>query len=502
MSLQLRMISLLLGLYIPVFLHYGCAVNPVSGRPEAVLISAEKEKELGAQEAEKVEKSMGLVTDPEIVAYVETVGRRLTKHSPKYDVNYTFKIVDMELPNAFALPGGHVYVSRGLLALVNSEDELAGVMGHEIGHVVGRHAVQRLTRVAATSPLRIATGLAGAAVGIVAPKVGTTISDVGQVASALVIAPHSRDQEREADTVGQNMAASAGWNPEGLTSLLKSLGRDEELRTDEESQSSFFDTHPATDERVAKTKQRALELKVSPAPPIAKDRAALLAKLDGLLVGDNPDKGVFSGDAFVQPVLDFHISFPPGWEKHKTDKFVAARAPGQKALIVLEAVAKGDDPVAVVKQIENENNTKLLESASQIQINGMPAVQLNAKVNSPDGVMGILLTWISHKGLVYKMTGISPTETFGTYRNFFIKTVASFRPLAEEDLPKILEARLRIVQARNGETLEELEKRSGSVWTPAEIAVANGLSENDRLSEGQLIKVAILEPYKPKSINR
>jgi predicted Zn-dependent protease len=155
-----------------------------------------------------------------------------------------------------------------------------------------------------------------------------------------------------------------------------------------------------------------------------------------------------------------------------------------------------------VKQIENENNTKLLESASQIQINGMPAVQLNAKVNSPDGVMGILLTWISHKGLVYKMTGISPTETFGTYRNSFIKTVASFRPLAEEDLPKILEARLRIVQARNGETLQELEKRSGSMWTPAEIAVANGLSENDRLSEGQLIKVAVLAPYKSKIVNR
>lgn len=502
MNFQLRIFFTLFGIYLLALLSSGCAVNPVSGRPEAVLISIEKERELGAQEAEKIEKSMGLVDDPEIVAYVEAVGRRLTKHSPKHDVHYTFKIIDMELPNAFALPGGHVYVSRGLLALVNSEDELAGVMGHEIGHVAGRHAVQRLTRVAATSPLRIITGLAGAAVGIVAPSVGTTIADVGQVASALVIAPHSRDQEREADRVGQKIAASAGWNPEGLTSLLKSLGRDGKLRSDEESQSSFFDTHPTTDERIAKTMQRATQLKISPERPIAKDRAALLAKFEGLLLGNNPDKGVFNDDEFVQPVLDFYIRFPAGWKKHNTNQLVVARAPEKKALIVLEIVGKGDDPVAVVKQIEKKQNIKLLKNAKQTQINGLPAVHLNVKTETPEGVMGILLTWIAHKGHVYQITGMSPSESFNSCREAFIKTVASFRPLAEEDRPKIMEARLHVAKARNNETLEELEKRSDSVWSPAEIAVANGLSEKDRLSEGQLIKVAILEPYKPKSVER
>ncbi|MFB3114743.1 MAG: M48 family metalloprotease, partial [Nitrospirales bacterium] len=203
MSLRQRILPILLGMSLLAFFLSGCAVNPVSGRSEVVLVSAEKEKELGAQEAKKVEKTMGLVNDPEIVAYVKTVGRRLAIHSPRKDVNYTFQIVDMGEPNAFALPGGYVYVSRGLLVLVNSEDELAGVMGHEIGHVAGRHAVQRITRVAATSPLRIITGLAGAAVDIVAPDVGTAIADVGQAASALIIAPYSRDQEREADRVGQ-----------------------------------------------------------------------------------------------------------------------------------------------------------------------------------------------------------------------------------------------------------------------------------------------------------
>jgi len=141
MSLRQRILPILLGMSLLAFFLSGCAVNPVSGRSEVVLISAEEERELGAQEAEKVEKSMGLVDDPEIVAYVKTVGHRLAEYSPRQDVDYTFQIVDLGVPNAFALPGGYVYVSRGLLVLVNSEDELAGVMGHEIGHVAGRHAV-------------------------------------------------------------------------------------------------------------------------------------------------------------------------------------------------------------------------------------------------------------------------------------------------------------------------------------------------------------------------
>ena len=502
MSLRLRILPALLGLCLVAFSQSGCAVNPVSGRSETVLISEEKEKELGAQVAEEVKTSMGLVDDPEIVAYVKTVGRRLAKHSPRKDVRYTFQIVDMGEPNAFALPGGYVYVSRGLLSLVNSEDELAGVMGHEIGHVAGRHAVQGVTRAVAISPLRILTGLAGAAVGVVSSDVGTAIADAGQAASDLIVAPYNRDQEREADRVGQEMAASAGWNPQGLATFLESLGREAKLRSGEERQFSFFDTHPATGERVAKTTQRATQLKISSAPPIAKNHAALMTKLDGLLVGDNPAKGVFIGDHFLQPTLGFYMRFPPSWKKQNTNELVAAQAPGEKALVLLEVAGKGDDPVAVVRQLEKKQGTKLLKDASQIKINGLPAVQLTGKVKTSKGVMGVLFTWIAHKGLVYQIAGLSPSNSFDAYRGVLMETATSFRPLSEEDWPKIKETRLRVVKARDGETLAELRKRVNSMWSLAETAVANGLSQNSRLSEGQLIKVAIPQPYKPNSVGR
>jgi predicted Zn-dependent protease len=502
MSLRPSIIPALFGMFLLVFLLSGCAVNPVSGKSEVALISAEEEQELGAQEAEKIKQSMGLVDDPEIVAYVKAVGRRLAEHSPRKDVDYTFHIVDMELPNAFALPGGYVYVSRGLLVLVNSENELAGVMGHEIGHVAGRHAVQRVTRSVATSPFRIVTGIAGAAVGIVAPGVGNTVAGVGQVASAMVIAPYSRDQEREADRVGQEMAANAGWNPEGLPSLLESLGKAEKLLSGEARQSSFFDTHPATDERVAETTQRASQLSAAPAHPIAKDHAALMAKLDGLLVGNNPARGVFIEDDFMQPILDFYMRFPPAWEKYNTNELVVAQAPDKKGLVLLEVAGKGDDPVAVVRQLEKKLNAKLMKNASQMQINGLPAVQMTGKVKTSEGVMGVLFTWIAHKGLVYQITGLSPTNSFDAYHGVFTKTASSFRPLSQEDWPKIKETRLRVVPARQGETLEELGKRVNSVWSLAETAVANGLSQQGRLRGGQLIKVAIHQPYEPNGAGR
>jgi predicted Zn-dependent protease len=336
-------------------------------------------------------------------------------------------------------------------------------------------------------------------VGIVSSGLGTAIADAGQAASDLIIAPYSRDQEREADRVGQEIAASAGWNPQGLASFLESLGREAELRSGKERQFSFFDTHPTTGERVAKTSQRATQFKISPAPPIAKNHAALMTKLDGLLVGDNPAKGILIGNDFMQPTLDFYMRFPPAWKKQNTNELVVAQAPwGEEALVVLEVAGKGDDPVAVVRQLEKKQDAKLLRNASQIKINGLPAVQLTSKAKTSKGMMGVLMTWIAHKGLVYQIAGLSPSDTFDSFREVLKKTAASFRPLSAEDWPKIKETRLRVIKARDGETLAEFVQRVKNEWSPAEIAVENGLSQNSRLSEGQLIKVGILQPYEPK----
>src|SRR5437899_11578725 len=156
-----------------------CARNPVSGRPELTLLSAAEERRIGAEQAAEVARTIGLVDDPRLATYVQEVGRRLSARSPRRDVTYTFAVVDMAEPNAFALPGGEIFVSRGLLVLANSEDELAGVLGHEIGHVAARHAARRVTRAA---PLALATALGAGVTGLVSPAVGGLLGSVGELA--------------------------------------------------------------------------------------------------------------------------------------------------------------------------------------------------------------------------------------------------------------------------------------------------------------------------------
>ena len=256
-ALGLLKSSPLLLLSLVTWAGSGCSVNPVSRLPEVTLITVEQEKKLGADEAVKVEQQMGLLEDPALVSYVESVGQRLAEQSPRRDVAYRFHVVDMVEPNAFALPGGYVYVTRGLLALVNTEDELAGVVGHEIGHVAARHSVQKISR---QGPFAVVTGIVAGVTGLVSPLVGNIVGGVGEFAQSLVFSPYSRSQENEADKVGQEMAAKAGWEPEGLTDFLNTLGREEALVHDGPRRPSFFDSHPATPDRVANTSKHAKQL--------------------------------------------------------------------------------------------------------------------------------------------------------------------------------------------------------------------------------------------------
>jgi predicted Zn-dependent protease len=185
-------------------------MNPVSGRPEVTLISVEQEKKIGEEEAKKIEEQMGLLDDAQFLPYLDALGQRLAKESPRQDVTHQFHVADMAEPNAFALPGGYVYVSRGLLALANSEAELAGVVGHEIGHVAARHTVQKISK---QGPFAVVFGIASGLAGIVSPLAANIIGGVGDLTQGLLFSPYSRSQETEADRVGQEMAAKAGWDP-------------------------------------------------------------------------------------------------------------------------------------------------------------------------------------------------------------------------------------------------------------------------------------------------
>ena len=268
-------------------------VNPVTGERELQGLSTPQEIELGKQASRQVAAEMGIYDDPELGRYVRQLGDRLARFSPRQDLPYSFQIVKMKEVNAFALPGGHIYVSRGLLALANSEDELAGVIGHEIGHVAARHHAQRQTRATGVGLATVLGTLAAAALG--GAEAAQSVGQLGQVAGAGFIASYGRDQERQSDDVGQRIAAEAGYDPAAIGDFLESLGREERLRTGRSRQPSFLDSHPSTPERVAATRERAQRLVRTNAAPIAPDDGAFLRRLEGLLVGEDPAEDCFAG---------------------------------------------------------------------------------------------------------------------------------------------------------------------------------------------------------------
>jgi predicted Zn-dependent protease len=481
-----RRISLAL---VAVILASGCAINPVSGRPEFTLLSEAKERQIGEEEAKNVAAEIGLYDDAALVEYVGTVGARLVGAAPHRNLTYTFHVVDMEEPNAFALPGGPVYVSRGLLALINDEDELAGVLAHEIAHVAAKHAVRRVSRAV---PLAVVTGLGAAVTGIVSPTLGRLVGGVGGLAGALVLAPYSRGQEREADLVGQEIVVRAGWDPAGLSRSLHTLEREEALHGGSPRAMSFFATHPPLPRRVADTEDHARELAPGRAGRVA-DPDAFLRRLDGLPIGPRAADGVFDGSLFLHPVLGFHIRFPDGWETANERVTVGAVAPDRSALVGLELEGTGDDPEASLHALERESGKTL--SAERLTIAGRPAVHVAALARTPKGPVAVDVTWIAFEGQVYRVTGLTRPETYDATRAVFAESAGSFGALTSTERAGIRETRLRLIAAHRDETLGGLLGRSGSTWSPEVAAVANGVDAAAALPQGRLVKVAVSEPY-------
>ncbi|MFB3118830.1 MAG: M48 family metalloprotease, partial [Myxococcota bacterium] len=250
------------------------ASAPTRDRPrEVILRSEDVDRKVGEESAQDVKAQLGLIEDPELVAYLGKVGARLARHAPRRNFEYSFQIVDQEAPNAFALPGGYIFVSRGLLTLTNSEDELANVLGHEIVHVAARHAAAR-------------------------QEIGRSLPAKLDWLRGGYLARYGRDQEREADRLGQGLAAVAGYDPEGLVSFLRELEHTERLRLGSSRLPGFWDTHPSTKSRVAEVGLRANMTAWTRKTPIAVTHADFLHRMEGLAIGARASEGVFVGDRF------------------------------------------------------------------------------------------------------------------------------------------------------------------------------------------------------------
>jgi predicted Zn-dependent protease len=417
----------------------------------ARLATPEGETELGEDAAVVVERQIGLVqSPPETARYVKAIGARLVKDSSvRTDITYRFEIVDMPEPNAFALPGGFVYVSRGLLALLNSEDELASVIGHEIGHVAAHHHLRHAMIETPLIPVRLAAGIGGLVTGIVSPGLGQIVSGVGSAPGSLTLATHSRAQEDEADEIGQKLVADAGWDPGAMATVMDALSREAQLAGRDPNRQSFLDTHPTTPARSKRTLERASTLQRADIAPIAPDRRHFYESLDGLLVGDPASQGVVVENEFLHPDLDLRVAFPDGWKVQNGPESVASAPEKGDALAMFTIAAEGNDPVAVAKEVVRRASLEVDGRVEATRIGGLPAARVSAR--SREGWSTRyrhLVAWVAQGDVIYQIAGTTHEGDWSRYQDAISRMVGSVRPLDAADRKRVREARLRVVDAR------------------------------------------------------
>lgn len=471
-----------------------CAANPSAKRTRRAM-SEDEELEIGKEAAAQVEAAMGFAGSKELNAYVSEIGQRLVKHSSRNHIPHEFHVVDMKEPNAFALPGGYIYISRGLLAIMNSEDELAAVIGHEIGHVAGRHSAQRQAKSRGWIPLQILAGIGGAAASVVSPGLGSAVAGAGQLPAALALASYSRSQEDEADRLGQQYAAAEGWDPAAISDTMDALGRDQQLSGGgDPAKGSFFDTHPTSPDRARKGREYAATLEVAPRNAIVPDRNAFLDMLDGLVLGESASAGVFLDNRFVHPDLGFAMTFPKGWATENSPMAVVAQPKDQSALMALQLAGEGNDPNAAADQIDEKVP---LSSRSETQINGHRAVTAVTSVAQQGQEIYVALAWIAKDGLIYQVLGATSPSGWEQHRPTFETVAKSFGAASDEELAAVRENRLRLVDAKSGQTVGDIAKAPGNQWSVARTAAANAMESSTKLSDGEAIKVNRRERYAP-----
>ncbi len=444
------------------------------------------EQSLGAQQHEQMVQSFGgAYQDPDLQAYVDSIGQFLARTSERPDLDYTFTLLDSPVVNAFALPGGYVYVTRGLLALAENEAQLAGVIAHEIGHVNARHG---LNRVGAGIFGQIASLGLGLLFGEEAAQIGNTVAELG-------LRAYSRDQEFEADVLGVKYLTRAGYDPQAMAGFLDNLLRHSRLEAEIAGQPGAPDafnimaTHPRTADRIAEAIREAGLSEVAD-PMLARD--IYLEKLDGLLYGYSPEEGFVRGRAFLHPELRFAFQVPPGFRLLNGQKQVIAVNDAGVRLVFDRARPKSRDLLTYLQQ-EWAGSDVRLEQLADFRVDGLPAATGLAKLETKQGPRHLRLAAIRMPdGTAYRFVFVATPSQSRQYADAFVDTLYSFRRLSEREAAELEPQRLVLHRVRAGESVAELARRLPFPdYREARFRALNGLPPEAEVQAGQTVKLVV-----------
>jgi predicted Zn-dependent protease len=453
-----------------VVLAAACATNPATGKKEFSLMSEAQEVQLGQQMDAQVKQEMGVYNDAELQRYVSNIGMRLARTSERPNLPWHFTVIDEPAVNAFALPGGQIYITRGILAFLKDEEQLAGVLGHEIGHVTARHSAQQYTK--ATS-----AGLGLTLLSIFVPET-RPLQGVAESALGVLFLKHGRDDELQADRLGAQYTAKTGWDPHGVAGMLRTLQRLDEASGNRRGVPNWLSTHPAPADRVQQVQRFIEENPTAVATSGTRNPEGDLDRyVDGIIFGDSPSDGIVRGNQFLHPELRLALSFPNGWEIQNSAAQVLAKAPDRDNFMLLQLVPNARGNLQQIAQGSMANAGFRQLQGERANLNGLDAY-VGTYQGSMEGLGNVVTVaaHIVHGRNVYMFAGIAPPNQFQGVQQQFVGSIRSFRELS---------------QRRGGDTWQSIAERSGGVVKASTLAIMNNYEPNQPPRSGDRVRIVV-----------
>ena len=440
-----------------------CATNPVTGDRQLALVSESQEIQIGRDVATQAAQQFGLVEDAALQEYVHRLGIQLAQASERPELPWMFRVADDPTPNAFAAPGGFIFITRGLLALLRNEAELVSILGHEIGHVTARHSVAMMSR-AQLAQLGLGIG----------SMISPTVAQFGDLAAGglqLLFLSYGRDAERQADDLGYRYALEQGYDVREMVNVFAALQQSAQM-AGQSPVPSWLASHPYPEDRIARIDKRLATLPAS-APPRRVGEDTYLAQIDGLVYGDNPRDGYFEAHRFIHPELAFRIDFPQGWRTQNLTQAVVAGSPAEDALMQLMLVP------GTLSEAANAFFTQQGLTAGRVssqQVNGLPAISGAFEVQTEQAKLGGVATFVALDGRTYRLLAYTPAAKRAGYEQTFRTSMNSFARLTNAAALARQPQRIAIVNVRRAMTVAEFNRAHPSSVPLEEVALINQLA--------------------------
>ncbi|MCB9053807.1 MAG: M48 family metalloprotease [Lewinellaceae bacterium] len=458
-----------------------CATNPVTGKSQLMLLSKDQEIALGAQSDPEIVAAFGRYDNETIQGFINEKGQEMARVSHMPNLKFEFKVLDSPVVNAFALPGGYVYFTRGILAHFNNEAEFAGVLGHEIGHVTARHSAQQYSRQMLAQ--------AGLIAGVILSEDFRQYAGLAQQGLGLLFLKFGRDHESESDRLGVEYSTKIGYDAHEMADFFGTLKR----LSDKSGQSipTFLSTHPDPADRHKKVGQLASQWQQQvPATGFNVKRNDYLRMIEGLTYGEDPRQGYVEGNEFYHPELKFQYPVPAGWQVNNMPSQVQMAPKDGKALMML-TLAAGQDPAQAADAMLQQYQLTQLSRKTET-VNGLRALTVMAEQADQQSqqVVSILAYLIEYEGRVYQFLGMSYKQDFNTYTGTFRQTMGGFRKLTDPSKINVEPERIHIYRVEDNTNLRTALQAAGMPSSRhEELAILNGMELNETLTRGTLIKV-------------